>query len=267
MLGAIIGDIAGSRFEGRHRNIKTKSFRFFTPDCHPTDDSVMTLAVGKAILASSADFSDLSAQCIKYMREIGCRYPHCGYGGKFKEWLFASNPVPYGSFGNGAAMRISVAGDAAYTIEDAKKIALIATDVSHNHAESRKAAEAVAVAGFMAKTGNSSAVIKAYIGANYYPMDFSLDEIRPTYEFTSSCQGSVPQALMAFFESTSFEDAIRNAISIGGDSDTIAAIAGGIAESYYGVPDEFRYAAIPYLYDDELEILEEFEKKYPPVKR
>lgn len=260
MLGAIIGDIVGSRFE-RH-NIKKKDFRFFRFNCSPTDDSIMTLALGKAIMESKTDYSDLSENAVKSMQELGRYYPNCGYGGHFREWIFSDNPQPYNSYGNGAAMRVSAAGFVAKTLEEVKLISKKITEPTHNHPEGLKGAEATAVAIFLARSGNPLLEIKDYIDKHYYPMDFTLDEIRPHYHFDVSCQGTVPQALMSFFESRSFEDAIRNAISLGGDSDTLAAICGGVAQAYYGIPSQLREKALSYL-DQRLSlILAEFETRY-----
>ncbi len=263
MLGAIIGDIVGSRFEWH--NIKSKEFEFLTYKCSPTDDSIMTLALAQAILVSKPDYSDLSQNAVECMQRVGRNYPDCGYGGKFRRWIFSSNPQPYNSFGNGAAMRVSPAGFAATSLEEAKVLARKVTEVTHNHPEGLKGAEATAVAIYMARTGSSILEIRDYIDQNYYPMNFTLDGIRKDYHFDVTCQGSVPQALMAFFESTGFEDAIRNAISIGGDSDTIAAICGGIAEAYYGIPSDMRKHALTFLDERLLQILVVFENKYPPV--
>ncbi len=263
MLGAIIGDIVGSRFEWH--NIKSKGFEFLTYKCSPTDDSIMTLALAQAILVSKPDYSDLSQNAVECMQRVGRNYPDCGYGGKFRRWMFSSNPQPYNSFGNGAAMRVSPAGFAATSLEEAKVLARKVTEVTHNHPEGLKGAEATAVAIYMARTGSSILEIRDYIDQNYYPMNFTLDGIRKDYHFDVTCQGSVPQALMAFFESTGFEDAIRNAISIGGDSDTIAAICGGIAEAYYGIPSDIRKHALTFLDERLLQILVVFENKYPPV--
>lgn len=261
MIGAIIGDVAGSRFEWN--NIKTKEFRLFHPDCRVTDDSVMSLALARAILDCGGDFNKLSEYAVARMQELGRRYPHAGFGGRFREWLGMDEPAPYNSFGNGSAMRVSPAGFAARSLEEAKELSEKVTAVTHNHPEGIKGAEATAVAIRLAQEGKDKEEIRDYIHRNYYPMDFTLEEIRPEYKFDVSCQGSVPQALKAFFESTGFEDAIRNAISIGGDSDTIAAICGSVAEAYYGVPELLALQAKNYLPDDLLEILERFEEKYP----
>lgn len=262
MFGAIIGDIVGSRFEWN--NIKSKDFDLFHPLCRVTDDSVMSLAIAKAILQSIHQPEQLGACAVVCMQELGGKYSRAGYGGRFRQWLKSDNPQPYGSFGNGAAMRVSACGFAANSLDEAIAMAHAVTIVTHNHPEAVKGAEAVAVAVYLARTGSSKADIKEHITHHYYPLNFELDDIRETYRFDVSCQGSVPQALEAFFEATSFEDAIRNAVSIGGDSDTIAAITGSIAEAYYGIPKKLRKSAKPFMGDTLIEILTEFEKKYPP---
>lgn len=261
MIGAIIGDIAGSRFEWH--NIKTKDFELLMRDCHFTDDTVMSLAVCEALMSCKSNHSDLSEQAIVCMQEIGNNYPHAGYGGSFRRWLSAKNPQPYNSWGNGSAMRVSGCGYAAESIEEAIQFSRMVTEVTHNHPEGIKGAEATAVAVYLARTGKNILEIRDYINQHYYPINFTLDSIRDDYTFDVSCQGSVPQALEAFFESRSFEDAIRNAISIGGDSDTIAAITGSIAEAYYGVPTSIRKHALTFLDERLLNILVEFENLYP----
>ena len=261
MLGAIIGDIAGSRFEWQ--NIKKKEFDFLTYKCSFTDDSVMSLAIAKAIMDCNGDYGVLSDNAVRCMQEFGRRHPHAGYGGHFRGWLYDSDPKPYRSWGNGSAMRVSACGFVANSIEEAIELSKKVTEVTHNHPEGIKGAEATAVAIYLAKTGKNLLEIHDYINKHYYKIDFKLDEIRDNYTFDVSCQGSVPQALEAFFESTSFEDTIRNAISIGGDSDTIAAIAGGIAEAYYGIPNDIRNHALTFLTEDLLDILVRFENQYP----
>ena len=260
MLGAIIGDISGSRFEWT--NIKTKMFDLFTEECFPTDDSIMTLAIAKAILQCNEAHDGLEQETVKYMQQLGRRYPDAGYGMRFYDWLITEEPKPYRSFGNGAAMRVSPCGFAAKTMEEAIALSKAVTKVTHNHPEGMKAAEAVTTAIFMARSGRKMSEIRDCIEKKYYKIDFTLDAIRPAYEFDVTCQGSVPQAFEAFFESTGFEDAIRNAISIGGDSDTIAAIAGGMAEAYYGIPSSIRENVLAFLDNDLLDIVTNFEKKY-----
>ncbi len=257
MIGAIVGDIVGSRYE--FHNIKSKEFKLFTEDCRPTDDSIMTLAVAMALLSCGGDYSRLGGKAVYWMRKIGQDYPYCGYGGGFRRWLYSDDPRPYKSYGNGAAMRVSPCGFIAKSLDEAKSLSKAVTEVTHDHPEGIKGAEAVTAAVYLARTGKSQREIREVIQEEYYPLDFTLDGIRGSYRFNESCQGTVPQAIEAFLESTGFEDAIRNAISIGGDSDTMAAITGGIAEAYYGVPDAIRQEAETFL-DPELKaILHEFE--------
>lgn len=263
MLGAIIGDTVGSRFEWH--NHRSKDFDFLTYKCEPTDDSIMTLAIAKAILKSEGDVNKLPDLAVRYMQKLGRLYPDAGYGGAFRKWIRSNNPKPYGSFGNGAAMRVSPVGFAARSMNEAKAMSKAVTKVTHNHPEGLKGAEATTVAIFMALHGKSMLEIRDYIDKNYYPMNFTLDGIRDSYQFSETCQDTVPQAMMAFFESTGFEDAIRNAISIGGDSDTLAAITGGIAEAYYGIPSDIRKHELTFLDERLLAILVEFENKYKPI--
>ena len=262
MLGAIIGDVAGSRFEWD--NIKTKEFELLTPQCHMTDDSLMTLAVARALLETGDRRENLGEAAVRNMQKLGRRYPQAGFGGRFRRWLESEEPRPYHSYGNGAAMRVSPCGFAADSLEDAIQMAREVTEITHNHPEGMKGAEAVAAAVYIALHGGSINQIRSYINDRYYTLDFTLDRIRDSYTFDASCQGSVPQAITAFLESNGFEDAIRNAISIGGDSDTITSITGALAEAYYGVPDYIREQALPYLDRAQLEILREFESLFPP---
>lgn len=266
MIGAIIGDIVGSRFEWK--NNRSKEFELFHDRCEATDDSIMSLAIAKAILDCNGDYTNLGKNAIHCMQEIGRPYPYCGFGGMFYSWIYSDDPKPYNSFGNGAAMRVSACGFAAKSMKEAIALSKAVTEVTHNHPEGLKGAEATVVAIYMARTGKTIQQIRKHINKHYYPMNFTLDEIRDTYEFNETCQRTVPQAIMAFLESTSFEDAIRNAISIGGDSDTIAAITGGIAEAYYGVPSEIRSRAMEYLDERLTKILSDFEKAFiPPLER
>ena len=262
MLGALVGDISGSRFEWH--NLKSKEFELLTYHCHPTDDSNMTLAVAQAILQSNGDLKLLAEKAVASMRDLGRKYPR-GYGGHFKQWIYSDDPKPYNSWGNGSAMRVSPCAWAASTMEEALAMSDAVTAVTHNHPEGMKGARAVTAAIFMARQGSSILEIRDHIHSTYYPLDFTLDQIRPSYEFDVSCQGSVPQAIEAFVESTSFEDATRNAISIGGDSDTIAAITGSIAEAYYGIPSEIRKHTLTFLDKTQLDILNAFEEKYGMV--
>lgn len=265
MLGTLIGDIVGSRFE--KNNIKKKEFELWDDTCRPTDDSIMTLAVARAILRCDGRYEQLGELAAEEMRTLGRRYPDCGFGWMFFRWIFSDDMKGYGSYGNGAAMRVSACAYAARDIEEAKALSRAVTEVTHGHPEGICGAEAVTTAIFMALHGSDSAEIRREIGRNYYALDFTLDEIRENYVFNATCQGSVPQAIEAALEAESFEDAIRNAISIGGDSDTLAAIAGGIAEAYYGVPDELRRRAEEYL-DGELKgILHDFECRFGRKKQ
>ena len=263
MIGAIIGDIAGSRFEFDNYRKKDPAIRLMHPGCDYTDDSVMTLALGQAILNCGGSYENLREEAIASMRGLGRKYPHAGYGSHFCSWLFSKDPHPYNSCGNGAAMRISGVGFAARTLEECKEMSLKVTDVTHNHPDGIRGAEATAVLIFMARHGASIPEMRSVFTEQYYPIDFTLDGIRDSYPWGALCSNTVPQAMESFFESESFEDAIRNAISIGGDSDTIGAITGGVAEAFYGVPDDLRQKALTYLPDDLREILERFEAVYP----
>jgi len=258
MLGSIIGDIVGSRFE--FKNHKSKDFDMFAESCFATDDSIMTLAIAKAILTCEGNWEKLGKQAIKYMQEIGRKHPNCGFGNMFHRWIFSNKPKPYNSFGNGASMRVSPCGFIAKTEEEAKLLSRKVTEVSHDHEEGIKGAEATTIAIFMARNGATKKEIRERIDHDYYKLDFTLDNIRETYEFNTTCQGTVPQAIMAFIESITFEDCIRNAISIGGDSDTLAAIAGGIAEAYYGSLESLKRKALTYLDDELREIFCEWER-------
>lgn len=226
MLGAIIGDIVGSRFE--FDNHRSKQFELFTPACFFTDDTVCTIAVADWILRSQGremlPFAPiLQSWCI--------RYPGSGYGGRFASWI--TNPVPYHSFGNGAGMRISPVGDASTDSEEVVRLARMATEVSHDHPEGIKGAQAIAMAVWMGKNGCTKQQIKAYIEDLGYDLGFTADSIRSSNNFDETCQVTVPQAIACFLESANFEDSMRTAISIGGDSDTIAAMTCSIAETFY----------------------------------
>ncbi len=270
MIGAIIGDIVGSRFE--FNNHRSKKFELFTDKCKVTDDSIMTLAVAKAIMETEKNlkllpnnsvsnfyyYELLRRMTIRYMQEIGRKYPYCGYGGMFGHWIFSDNPKPYNSFGNGAAMRISPIGFIAATEEKARILSERITAVTHNHNEGIKGAEATVISIYMAKKRASKEEIRQEINENYYNLNFTIDEIRDTYEFNETCQETVPQAIVAFLESNSFEDAIRTAISVGGDSDTLAAITGSIAEAYYGIPEDIKEKALTYLDADLRSIYDEW---------
>lgn len=262
MIGAIIGDIVGSRFEFDDYNIKTKEFDFFHEECEWTDDSLMTVAVAAALMKWRDEGGDLRQIATESMRAFDKAIPCGGYGGRFVDWLKADNPKPYNSWGNGSAMRVSACGWIGTSLDEVKSFSLQVTDITHNHPEGIKGAEATAVAIWLARQGWKIPEIRAHVVENYYPLDFTLDGIRPTYHMDESCQGSVPQALEAFFESTSFEDAVRNAVSIGGDSDTIAAIAGSVAEAYWGVPKDLAAKAESYLEPEMVQVLKTFQLRY-----
>jgi len=225
MFGAIAGDIIGSVYE--HHPIKTKEFPLFQSHCHFTDDTVLTVAIAKAIL------DDQNYR--QAVGELGRRYPRAGYGKSFKKWLHSSDPQPYNSWGNGAAMRVSPIGFAFDTVDAVLREAKRTAEISHNHPEGIKGAQAVALAVYLARTKRDRALIRQEVVDRFgYNLNRTVDEIRPFYHFDVSCQGTVPEAIIAFLDSNSYEDAVRNAISLGGDSDTLACITGGIAEAYYG---------------------------------
>lgn len=255
MFGAMIGDIVGSRYE--FDRCENRSFPLFSPGCRFTDDTVMTVAVADALLRGE----DFAAA----MQRWGRRYPFAGYGGKFVRWLASPDPKPYGSWGNGAAMRVSPCGLAARSLEEALELAERSAAVSHDHPEGIRGAKAVAGAVYLAGTGGTREEIRGFIESGFYILDRTLDEIRPGYAFDSSCRGSVPQAIQAFLESSDFEDALRNAVYLGGDSDTIGAITGSIAWAFYsreaGPSDrmkEIRDRAIGYLPEDILAVATDF---------
>ena len=260
MLGAIIGDIVGSRFEWHNR--KSKDFELFTEQCRFTDDTAMTVAIAKALLECDGKFDYLSDRVVGCMQDIGRRYLNCGLGQSIRLWLHKENPKPYGSYGNGAAMRISPVSYVARSEGECIAIADAVTQVTHNHPEGMKGARAAALTVWDARNGATKQMIRKVVEDQYYILDFTIDEIRPKYRFDVSCQGSVPQAIKAFLESEGFEDTIRLAVSIGGDSDTIAAIAGGIAEAYYGIPYKLWERAMDYLPQEFLDILGDFQKRY-----
>ncbi|MGM9613136.1 MAG: ADP-ribosylglycohydrolase family protein [Butyricicoccus sp.] len=261
MIGAILGDIIGSPYEFDMGD-KTKGFPLFSPDSHFTDDTVMTLAVAKGFLDGpmDADEQTLRKSIVHAMRELGRQYPDAGYGGRFGAWLRGENDAPYHSFGNGSAMRVSSAAWLYQELDAVRRAARISAEVTHNHPEGIKGAEATAAAIFLARTGHSKAEIKAYIEQTFgYDLSRTCDMIRPGYHHVESCQQTVPEAITAFLEGESFEDVIRTAVSLGGDCDTLTAIAGSIAEGFYGVSDALQAECRSRLTGDLLEILDRFE--------
>jgi ADP-ribosylglycohydrolase len=257
MLGAIAGDMIGSVYE--QRPIKTKAFELFDRRCRFTDDTVLTLAVAHAILTGQSYQHALL--------ELGRRYPHAGYGGSFIRWLASDDPQPYGSWGNGAAMRVSPVGFAFDTEEEVMTEARKSAQISHNHPEGIKGAQATALAVYFARTGHGREEIRSLISRRFgYDLDRTVDEIRKVYAFDISCQGTVPEAIIAFLDSDAYEDAVRNAVSLGGDSDTLACITGGIAEAYYkGVPPFIEAKVRDLLTSDLAQILDQFRKKFNPA--
>ena len=241
MLGAILGDMVGSPYEFDRNNHKSKDFPLLSERSHFTDDTVMTLAVARGLMAGQGDAQKTFAEVRYEMRHWGRRYPHAGYGGMFRRWLRAEHPQPYGSFGNGSAMRVAAAGWLFDTLDKTLEMAKVTAEVTHNHPEGSKGAQATAAAIFLARTGHSKLEIKRYVEQTFgYDLSRTCDEIRPGYRHVETCQQTVPEAIIAFLESAGFEDALRNAVSLGGDSDTLACITGGIAETFYGMPPELQ---------------------------
>ncbi len=239
MLGAIAGDIIGSPYEFTENNIKTKNFPLFLPSSVFTDDTVLTIAVAVGVMEGYGNAENTRLAIIQAIHAYGSAFAHVGYGERFALWLRRGQTEPYNSYGNGSAMRASPVGWAYNTLEQVEEYAALSAAVTHNHPEGIKGACATATAIFLARTGSSKADIKAHIIARYgYDLERTLAQIRPSYVHVESCQECVPEAIIAFLESNSFEDAVRNAVSLGGDSDTIAAITGSIAEAFYGgVPE------------------------------
>ena len=263
MYGAILGDITGSPFEF-DRGDKTKEFDLFTDGCEFTDDSVMTIAVAEALITAEPDASEVEIKTavISKIQNWGHRYPDAGYGALFYHWLLTDNPEPYGSYGNGSAMRVSSVGWLYPTIERTREVARYTSEVTHNHPEGIKGAEATASCIFLARNGASKEEIKNYVKENFeYDLDRTLDFIRPHYYHVESCQKTVPEAIIAFLEANDFEDAIRNAVSLGGDTDTLAAITGSIAEAFYGVPEELKTECLRRIDEDMIRVVRRFEDR------
>ena len=232
MLGAIIGDIIGSVYE--FNNKKQKDFHLFTPMSRFTDDTVMTLAVAEWL---TEDKEHSEEGLVLRMQDLGRRYPYVGYGGGFRRWLYNQQPKPYNSYGNGSAMKVSPIAFYAQSLEETLRLATISAKVTHNHPEGIKGAKAIASATYLARTGATKTEIKAYVETNFkYNLNLQLDHIRSIVCDAMSCQKTVPAAIWAFLEGEDFEDVIRIAVSLGGDSDTIAAMAGSIAQAFYGLP-------------------------------
>lgn len=276
-MGAIIGDIAGSRFEfnpirnkdfellvkGENYLSKKQTYKEFQETCRFTDDTVMTIAILNALLEAKGSYDNLTELAIKNMKMFGRKYPLAGYGSKFNAWLTLPITEPYNSYGNGSAMRISPVPYFAKTLDEVKLLSKLVTEVTHNHPEGIKGAEATAVCIWLALHGYDKEYIKNYVENNYYKLDFDYDDLVKNYTHVESCQESVPQSLFAFFISNSYEDTIRTAISMGGDADTMACISGAVAAAYYGVPEKLESKGKEFLPEEFLDVLEKLkEKKY-----
>lgn len=277
ILGAIVGDVVGSRFEFHpHRSKNFELFSkndcfdkdgkltlgYFIKGCRFTDDSVMTLAIANALMECKGDFDNLSDVAIKYMKEYGRKYPLVGYGNNFNRWIMLPNAEPYNSFGNGSAMRISAVPYFADDLEELKDLVCKVTNITHNHPEGIKGACAVADCIWLALRKYNKDYIKRHIEENYYQLDFDYEDLVKNYRFDETCQGSVPQSIFAFLISDSFEDTIRTAVSMGGDADTMGAIAGAIAGAYYGVPNKIKEKVKEFLSTDLLQIVEDFDSRF-----
>ena len=252
MYGAILGDIVGSPYEFDCNNYKAKDFPLFSRGSDFTDDTVMTLAVAKALLSTRGqDDAAIKTALVREMQQLGRAYPDRGYGTHFGGWLYEDAPQPYRSYGNGSAMRVSSAAWLAADMAETLRLARLTAQVTHDHPEGIKGAQATAAAIFLARTGHSKPEIKRYVEQTFgYDLSRTCDEIRPGYRHVETCQQTVPEAIIAFLESTGFEDALRNAVSLGGDSDTLACITGGIAEAFYGMPQELRAETLKRLPED-----------------
>lgn len=260
MFGAILGDIIGSPYEF-DMGPKTKEFPLFSSRATFTDDSVMTIAVADAFMKSADCDEHIRLNLISSMQHFGRLFPHAGYGGMFRYWLQSNNPQPYGSYGNGSAMRVSSAAWLFDDLDTVRRMARLSAEVSHNHPEGIKGAEAVASAIYLARTGSSKDDIREYMDKEFeYSLVLTCDEIRPNYHHVESCQETVPEAITAFLEGDNFEDVIRTAVSLGGDCDTLTAIAGSIAEGYYGVPPYLKLECTRRLPTPLIQVLSLFDK-------
>jgi len=260
MYGAVLGDMVGAPYEFDRGN-KSKDFEMFNSNVKFTDDTVMTIAVAEALLeAKDSSTEDVKALLVSTMQKWGRKYPHAGYGGRFRGWLRASDSKPYGSYGNGSAMRVSSVGWLYNTLEETREIARMTAEVTHNHPEGIKGAEATASAIFLARNGSSKEEIRDYIIREFgYDLSRTCDEIRPTYHHVESCQETVPEAITAFLEGDDFEDVIRTAVSLGGDCGTLTCIAGSIAEAFYGIPAIYEAECTSRLPEEMREVLNRFD--------
>ena len=260
MKGAIIGDIVGSIYE--FDNLKSKDFELFKTECEFTDDTVLTVAVAEALLKFNPDDEEnFKENLIDIFHKYGELYPDVGYGGHYLSWVENKRRNPYNSCGNGSAMRTSAVGWYAKSIEECERLAKLCAEITHNHPDGIAGAQVTAGVIFLARNGASKDELKAYM-EKYYPVDFTIDEIRPTYEYEIINKTTVPQAFQCFYEATGFEDTIRNAISIGGDSDTVAAIAGSMAEAFFGIHEDLSEICMSYLDDYMNKIVKEFYQNF-----
>ena len=269
MFGAILGDVIGSVYEF-DRSPKIKEFPLFQRGSVFTDDSVMTIAVAEALMSigNHPETDAVKAAVIRSMKQWGRAYPNAGYGVRFIQWLFSDSSQAYNSWGNGSAMRTSSVGWLYETMEETRRIARAAAEVTHNHPEGIKGAEAVSAAIFLARTGSSKEDIRRYAVSEFgYDLSRTCDEIRPSYHHVESCQETVPEALTAFLEGTDFEDVIRTAVSLGGDCDTLTCIAGAIAEAYYGVPQGLKQECVKRITPQMAGVLKEFENRMEAAGR
>lgn len=258
MLGAILGDMIGAPYEFDRGN-KTKEFPLFGRGTEFTDDTVMTIAVAQALLGSRRPDEAVKENVVWFMRKWGHKYPDAGYGGRFGVWLQAEDPQPYNSYGNGSAMRVSAAGWLGRDIDDVLRLAKLTAEVTHNHEEGIKGAQATAAAIYLARKGHDKELIRQYVENTFhYNLSRTCDEIRPFYHHVESCQQTVPEAITAFLEGTSFEDVIRTAVSLGGDCDTLTCIAGSIAEAFYGIPPAIAAQGLARLPQEMKNVLENF---------
>ena len=259
MYGAILGDVVGSPYE--FRNIKTKEFPLFSRSSRFTDDTAMTVAVAEALLdAQGKGREERREAVVRSLQKWGRRYPDAGYGGRFFGWLYEDDPRPYNSWGNGSAMRVSSAGWLFDTLEETREAAADTACVTHDHPEGIKGAECTAAVIWLARHGSTKAEIREYVEKEFYPLDMTCDGIRPWYRFDVSCQGTLPPAVTAFLEGNDFEDVVRTAVSLGGDSDTLACIAGAMAEAFYGVPDRLITECRARLPEDMLQVVDRFNR-------
>ena len=262
MIGAIIGDIVGSRFEFDNGN-KSREFELFTKHCCFTDDTVMTIAVAEALMNAGKDAGEaaVKAELIKSMKKWGQEYPNAGYGARFISWVLTDDPEPYGSYGNGSGMRVSPVGWLYDSLDRTREVARWTAEVTHNHPEGVKGAESTATAIFMARTGASKEDIRQYLESEFdYNLSRSLEDIRPKYYHVEDCMRTMPEAFECFLEAESYEETLRNVMYIGGDTDTLGAIAGAIAEAMWGVPIKIVLDAQPFIDDDLDQVVQRFNK-------